>query len=68
MAFGCRYKLVYKAYVYIYIFSSDGKFGLWLDSELNRGQSNTVSTFQNDVLSREVDFQIIGLELWAVAE
>jgi len=44
--------------------SSDG-FGLWMDSDFLHGNSRTCDTFKNEVLSYDIDFEIIGVEVWA---
>ena len=45
---------------------SDGKFGLWIDETLSHGHSASCDTFHNPPLAGEVDFDILGVELWAV--
>lgn len=42
----------------------DGKFGLLLDQDLFNGQTNTVPTFDNDILSSSRDFVCLGVEVW----
>lgn len=55
----------------------DGKFGLWIDSNLEKGISTQCSTFNNEILSnsnldsniigREIgSFDILGLECWRI--
>ncbi|XP_006139498.2 nuclear receptor coactivator 7 isoform X2 [Pelodiscus sinensis] len=41
-----------------------GRFGLWLDSDLYHGRSNSCSTFNNDILSKKEDFIIQDVEVW----
>eukprot|EP00842_Homolaphlyctis_polyrhiza_P005509 jgi/Hompol1/595/HPOL_005381-RA len=46
--------------------ASDGKFGLWIDDQLDRGHSDTCKTFNNQPLATMPGaFQIAGLELWS---
>lgn len=52
-----------KKYFFIYFFS--GKFGLWLDGDLNQGRSQRCSTYANEPLAPEEDFVIKTLECWA---
>lgn len=42
-----------------------GKFGLWLDGDLNQGRSQRCSTYANDPLAPEEDFVVKTLECWA---
>ncbi|CAG5133035.1 unnamed protein product, partial [Candidula unifasciata] len=44
--------------------AGEGVFGLWLDSDLNKGRSYPCTTFMNDVLATEEDFSILQLEVW----
>jgi hypothetical protein len=45
---------------------SDGQFGLWLNSELDKGYSNTCPTFDNESLSLNPEFQCIEMEVWGL--
>ncbi|CRK99248.1 CLUMA_CG012679, isoform B [Clunio marinus] len=45
--------------------AGDGKFGLWLDGDLNQGRSQHCSTYSNEPLAPEEDFVIKTLECWA---
>lgn len=45
----------------------DGRFGLWLDSGLEKGVSATSQTFGNEPLSDEGDkFDVLGVEVWVI--
>ncbi|XP_060087007.1 TLD domain-containing protein 2 [Heteronotia binoei] len=44
-----------------------GKFGLWLDGDLNHGGSHPCETFNNEALSPREEFLIQDLEVWALA-
>ncbi|KAA8645977.1 hypothetical protein EYZ11_004022 [Aspergillus tanneri] len=45
----------------------DGRYGLWLDSSLEKGVSSACQTFGNEPLSDEGGkFDIIGVEVWYV--
>ncbi|XP_038606166.1 TLD domain-containing protein 2 [Tachyglossus aculeatus] len=45
--------------------SGGGRFGLWLDGDLNHGGSHPCATFDNEVLSHREEFFIQELEAWA---
>ncbi|XP_063696016.1 oxidation resistance protein 1 isoform X3 [Culicoides brevitarsis] len=45
--------------------AGDGKFGLWLDGDLNQGRSQHCSTYANEPLAPQEDFVIKTLECWA---
>lgn len=42
-----------------------GRFGLWLDGDLNQGRTQTCKTFANEPLSPDEDFWVRTLECWA---
>ncbi|RPB29480.1 TLD-domain-containing protein [Terfezia boudieri ATCC MYA-4762] len=47
--------------------AGNGKFGLWLDSNLEKGVSSTCATFGNEPLSEEGEkFEIMGVEVWSI--
>jgi hypothetical protein len=49
------------------IWDSDGHYGLWLDSSLEKGVSASCQTFGNEPLSDEgVKFDVLGVEVWYV--
>ncbi|XP_023178944.2 uncharacterized protein LOC111604925 isoform X4 [Drosophila hydei] len=45
--------------------AGDGRFGLWLDGDLNQGRSQHCSTYGNEPLAPQEDFVIKTLECWA---
>lgn len=45
--------------------AGDGKFGLWLDGDLNQGRSQQCSTYANEPLSPQEDFVVKTMECWA---
>ncbi|XP_039295641.1 nuclear receptor coactivator 7 isoform X3 [Nilaparvata lugens] len=45
--------------------AGDGKFGLWLDGDLNQGRTEACNTYGNDPLTPSKDFVIKTLECWA---
>lgn len=46
---------------------SDGRYGLWLDSSLEKGVSDACQTFGNEPLSDEgTKFDLLGVEVWYV--
>ncbi|XP_070509942.1 nuclear receptor coactivator 7 isoform X3 [Chironomus tepperi] len=45
--------------------AGDGRFGLWLDGDLNQGRSQSCSTYSNEPLAPQEDFVIKTLECWA---
>ncbi|XP_007419949.1 TLD domain-containing protein 2 [Python bivittatus] len=44
-----------------------GKFGLWLDGDLNHGGSHPCETFNNEALSPKEEFLIQDLEVWTLS-
>jgi hypothetical protein len=51
---------------FIAIGGGDGKFGLWLNSEFDKGYSNTCPTFANESLALEPEFQCMEMEIWGL--
>ncbi|CAG8446929.1 16821_t:CDS:2 [Acaulospora morrowiae] len=49
---------------YLSIGGGNGKVGLLIDSDLQRGHSERCDTFDNDVLSSTSEFECMGLEIW----
>lgn len=45
-----------------------GRFGLWLDGDLQRGGSLPCETFANETLSARDLFRVQSLELWGLPE
>ncbi|ODV93556.1 hypothetical protein PACTADRAFT_52120 [Pachysolen tannophilus NRRL Y-2460] len=60
--------IIYSNHDFISIGSGDGKFGLWIDSDLYKGASDSVQTFGNEPLSSHVQFKILGLEVWQLGD
>lgn len=49
------------------IVSRDGRYGLWMDSGLEKGVSSHCQTFGNEPLSDEGEkFDVLGVEVWYV--
>ena len=45
----------------------DGRYGLWLDGNMEKGISSHCMTFGNEPLSEEGEkFEVVGVEIWAV--
>ena len=44
----------------------ESRYGLWLDEALLYGQSDCVSTFDNDVLSSRPSFKCVNIEVWGL--
>ncbi|CAO3655747.1 unnamed protein product [Mucor hiemalis] len=49
---------------FIAIGGGNGKFGLWLNSNLEKGYSDTCPTFDNESLSPKPEFNCIEMEIW----
>lgn len=45
---------------------SEGKYGLLINQNMINGESNSVKTFSNEILSEEKYFQISKLEIWNI--
>ena len=52
----------------VFVGSSDGIFGLSLDSSLAKGHTERCRTFNNDPLTEPKDFDIITVEIWTFQE
>ncbi|KAI8367416.1 TLD-domain-containing protein [Choanephora cucurbitarum] len=51
---------------FVAIGGGDGKFGLWLDSELHDGHSDICPTFDNEALAFNSKFQCMKVEVWGL--
>ncbi|KAI9015818.1 TLD-domain-containing protein [Phycomyces nitens] len=49
---------------FIAIGGGDGKFGLWINADLEKGHSEECPTFDNECLSPSPEFECIELEIW----
>ncbi|CAI2163752.1 17307_t:CDS:2 [Funneliformis geosporum] len=49
---------------YLAIGGGDGRVGLWMDSDLERGSSARCDTFENEILSSTPEFECMGFEVW----
>ncbi|CAO3590597.1 unnamed protein product [Absidia cylindrospora] len=49
---------------FIAIGGGAGKFGLWINGDLDRGYSASCQTFNNEPLAGEPSFNCIELEIW----
>ena len=59
--------LMYCEHDYLSVGGGDGRYGLWLDSSLERGISSQCMTFGNECLSDEGEkFEVLALEVWCV--
>merc|ERR1712127_723903 len=45
--------------------SSEGDYAIWIPDNLLRGTSKPCETYMNPTLTREKDFEICDVELWA---
>ncbi|KAI8376370.1 TLD-domain-containing protein [Radiomyces spectabilis] len=53
---------------FIAIGGGEGKFGLWVNEDLEKGYSEPCPTFNNERLSPQPEFECIELELWGFQE
>ncbi|KAI9316518.1 TLD-domain-containing protein [Dichotomocladium elegans] len=53
---------------FIAIGGGDGKFGLWINSDLEKGHSEPCPTFDNETLSLFPEFECIEIELFSIGE
>ncbi|KAG2227095.1 hypothetical protein INT45_003825 [Circinella minor] len=49
---------------FIALGGGEGKFGLWINDDLERGHSERCPTFENEALSITPEFDCIQLEVW----
>ena len=52
---------------FIAVGCGEGNFGIWLDSDLFKGTSGNVPTFDNIILSTNTNFECTGIEIWEIA-
>lgn len=43
-----------------------GRFSLCLTDDFKRGSSMKTEIYNNDILSKKLDFRITGLEIWSI--
>lgn len=59
--------MIYCQRDYLSVGGGDGRYGLWLDSDLENGISETCPTFGNEPLSDDgKKFDVLGVEVWYV--
>lgn len=56
--------LVYSNGDFFAVGGGQGKFGLWLHSDLTHGYTESCITFNNPILSLASAFQCVALEIW----
>jgi hypothetical protein len=52
------------AHIHYDLLNRDGKFGLWLHSDLERGHTDQCPTFDNEPLASSRKFECVELEIW----
>jgi len=50
---------------YIAIGGGNGSYGLYIDEDIQNGQSAECTAFFNEPLSSSIHFQILSLEVWS---
>ncbi|ORX48544.1 TLD-domain-containing protein, partial [Hesseltinella vesiculosa] len=58
--------LIYSTIDCIALGGGHGKFGLWLNQDLEKGHSEPCATFDNDCLSLHPHFTCLDLEIWSL--
>ncbi|CAO3651848.1 unnamed protein product [Cunninghamella blakesleeana] len=58
--------MILSEHEFIAIGGGDGKFGLWLNSDLDKGYSTCCPTFDNEPLVDQHEFNCIELEVWGL--
>lgn len=56
--------LVYSNGQFFAVGGGQGKFGLWLHSDLTHGYTESCGTFNNPVLTINSAFECVALEIW----
>lgn len=59
--------MIYSNHDFFAIGGGQGKFGLWLNSDLMHGYTQPCITFNNTNLCRKSAFNCIALEIWDFA-
>ncbi|KAI9303984.1 TLD-domain-containing protein [Cunninghamella echinulata] len=57
--------MIYSTYDFLSFGGGLGKFGLWLNKDLEKCHSEPCDTFDNECLSLNHHFNCIGLEIWS---
>lgn len=59
--------LIYGTSEFLSIGGGEGRYGLWIDQNLLKGNSHHTKTFGNEQLSRKGEkFEVLGVEVWRV--
>lgn len=59
--------MIYCQRDYLSVGGGDGRYGLWLDNDLESGISETCPTFGNEPLSDDgKKFDVLGIEIWYI--
>lgn len=59
--------LIFCEPTFLSVGGGDGRYGLWLDENMESGVSGQCMTFGNEALSEEGQkFEIVGVEIWCV--
>ncbi|SAM09582.1 hypothetical protein [Absidia glauca] len=61
---GMNEYMILSEHEFIAIGGGDGKFGLWINGDLDKGYSTSCPTFNNEPLAGQPEFNCIELEIW----